>query len=68
MTRKRYDDEFKIAAAKLVREQGYTVKKAAVNLDVDIGSIRRWVRKFGSVPILQTSPATAEQLQHEPCR
>jgi transposase len=68
MPRKRYDDEFKIGAAKLVREQGYSVKKAAESLGVDIGSIRRWVHEFGSVPSLPTSGSTAEQLQRENAR
>jgi transposase len=68
MPRQRYDDEFKIGAAKLVREQGYSVKKAAVNLGVDIGSIRRWVREFGSAPSLPASGATAEQFQRENAR
>jgi len=35
MARKTYDDEFKIAAAKLVAEQGYTGKNAAQSLGVD---------------------------------
>ena len=68
MTRKRYDDEFKIAAAKLVREPGSTVKKAAVDLGVDIGSIRRRVRESGPTPSLPTSDATAERLQRENTR
>ena len=37
MARKTYNDEFKTAAAKLVREQGYSVKKAAASLGVDQG-------------------------------
>ena len=68
MPRKRYDDEFKTGAAKLVREQGYSVKTAAENLGVDLGSIRRWVREFGSAPTLPASGATAEQLQRENSR
>ena len=44
MTRKLYNDEFKTAAAKLVRDQGYTIKKAAQSLGIDQGSIRTWVR------------------------
>jgi len=68
MSRKRYDDEFKIGAAKLVREQGYTVKKAAENLGVDSGSIRRWVREFGPAPSLSGSGTTAEQFQRENTR
>ncbi len=34
------------SAARLVREQGYSVQKAAQSLGVDPGSIRDWVRKF----------------------
>lgn len=68
MLRKRYDDEFKIGAAKLVLEQGYSASKAAENLGVDITSIRRWVREFGSPPTLPVSGATAEQLQRENTR
>ena len=37
MARKTYNDEFKTAAAKLVREQGYSIKKAAESLGVDAG-------------------------------
>jgi transposase-like protein len=38
---KKYTDEFKTAAAKLAGEPGYTIEKAARNLGVDPGSIRR---------------------------
>ena len=37
MARKTYNDEFKIAAAKLVRDQGYTIQKAAESLGVSPG-------------------------------
>ena len=46
MSRKSYNDEFKIAAAKLAREPGCSIRKAATSLGVDEGSIRDWVRKF----------------------
>ena len=68
MPRKRCDDEFKIEAAKLVRENGYSVKKAADSLGVDIGSIRRWVREFGAAASLAASGATAERLLRENSR
>ena len=68
MSRKRYDDEFKISAAKLVREQGYSVKKAAASLGVDFGSVRRWVREFGAAPVFPASGVTAEQLHRENVR
>lgn len=58
----RYTDEFKIEAAKLVREQGYTVKAAAKSLGVDPGSIRGWVRKLTPAAGPAASP---EELQRE---
>jgi len=68
MARKTYTDEFKIAAAKLVREQGYSVKKAASSLGVDPGSIRTWARKYTPAttpPAVDASPA---ELQRENLR
>ena len=60
----RYNDEFKNAAAKLVREQGYSVSKAAESLGVDPGSIRRWVRLF-SGPTVARRDASAEDMRRE---
>jgi transposase len=70
MARKRYNDEFKVAAAKLVREQGYTVTKAAQGLGVDPGSIRAWVRKYAPAPMTPTTEADAstEGLRRENLR
>lgn len=65
MARKTYNDEFKTQAAKLVTEQGYTIKQAAQSLGVDQGSIRHWVRKFAPTPAPLAPNATAEQLQRE---
>ena len=67
MTPKIYNDEFKAAAAKLVRVQGYSVAKAATSLGVDPGSIRRWVREF-AVPAVAMPDASPEQLQRENLR
>ena len=47
MARKTYNDGFKIAAAKLVRDQGYSIKMTAQSLGVDQGSVRQWVEKLG---------------------
>ena len=58
MARKTYNDEFKIAAAKLVREQGYSVPQAAQSLGVDPRSVRDWVAKFAPPPA--TAPAAAD--------
>jgi len=68
MARKTYNDEFKLAAAKLVTEQGYTVKKAAQSLGVDQGSVRLWVRNFAPPPPPLARDATPEQLRRENLR
>ena len=65
MARKLYNDEFKIAAAKLVRDQGYTIKKAAQSLGVDQGSIRTWVRTHAPALAPLATDASPEQLQRE---
>jgi transposase len=68
MPRKTYNDEFKIAAAKLVRQQGYSVRKAAKSLGVDEGSIRDWVRKFAPEAVAPKSDASREELRREVLR
>ena len=44
---KRYDKQFKIAAAKLVTEQHYTPKQAALSLGVHTNTLQYWVRVYG---------------------
>ena len=46
MSRRRFTREFKVSAAKLVSEQGYTVAEASKSLGVDSGSIRGWLKQF----------------------
>ena len=47
MAKKRhYSNEFRLQAAKLVVESGYTYKEAAQRLGVTDWSIRYWVEKF----------------------
>ena len=51
--KKRYGKEFKLGAARLVVEQGYTLAEAAQRLEVSAWSIRRWIdefRQFGELP------------------
>jgi transposase len=43
---KRYDKEFRLGAARLVIEQGYTQAEAAARLGVTPWSIRHWIEKF----------------------
>jgi len=41
-TRKRYTDEFKAEAVKLVVEEGYSISQAARNLDINTNMLTRW--------------------------
>ena len=60
-----YNDDFKIAAAKLVRQQGYSLKKAALSLGGDPASIREWIRKFDPAPLATSVDSTPEELKRE---
>jgi len=44
-TRKKYTQEFKQDAVRLVLEQGYNQSEAARNLGVDRGMLGRWVKE-----------------------
>lgn len=68
MGRKVYTDEFKAGAAKLVREQGYSIKAAAKSLGVDPGSVRDWTRRFAPGSAAPTPEASAEELRRENAR
>ena len=45
--RRRYSDEFKEEAVKLITEQGYKVSEAARNLDINVSMLSRWQRELG---------------------
>jgi transposase-like protein len=50
---KRYDKEFRLGAARLVLEQGYSRAEAARRLGVTSASIKTWIqqlRKSGELP------------------
>ncbi len=57
MARRTFTLEFKASAARLVREQGYSVPQAAQSLGVDPRSIRDWVAKCAPQP--QAAPTAA---------
>jgi len=42
--RRKFSEEFKQDAVKLVTEQGYRISEAARNLDVNVSVLRRWVK------------------------
>ena len=45
-TRRRFSDEFKEEAVKLITEQGYKVSEASRNLDINASILRRWQREL----------------------
>ena len=47
-TRRKYTDEFKDEAVKLVTEQGYKITEAARNLDIHDSVLRRWIKERSS--------------------
>src|SRR6516165_2814755 len=63
MARRSFTLEFKTSAARLVREQGYSVAQAAQRLGVDPRSIRDWVAKFAPQPA--AAPAADGELRQE---
>jgi transposase-like protein len=64
--RKRYTEEFKLQAAKLIVEGGYTFAKASQQLGVSIWSLRCWVNTFrasGQLPPKGQTVPMAEELK-----
>ena len=51
MQRRKFNREFKIEAAKLVRERGVSVARASRDLDVHENVLRKWVKEFGADPV-----------------
>ena len=60
MARRSFTLKFKTSAARLVREQGYSVAQAAQSLGVDPRSIRDWVAKLAPPPQPAAAPAAAD--------
>lgn len=53
-TKRKYTDEFKEEAVKLISEQGYAATDAARNLGVDPALLSKWKRKIESQNSLGT--------------
>ena len=73
MAKKTYDKEFRLGAARLVVEQGYSQAEAARRLGVTATSIKAWIehfRKSGQLPPEGKPTPQAEELKRlrEECR
>jgi transposase len=45
-TRKRYNEEFKVEAVKLVTTRGYSLTQAAKSLGISVDSISKWKKRL----------------------
>jgi transposase len=60
---KAYSKEFKIAATKLVTEQGYGAKEAAASLGLAQSTLQYWVKIYGTKPQPQAQTLDSLRLQ-----
>ena len=61
--RRKFTDEFKEGAIKLVTDQGYKISEAARNLGIHATQLRRWVK--GKSPDANSATSNMIQLQAE---
>ena len=45
-TRRKYTEEFKAEAVRLIMEEGYSISQAARNLDINANMLGRWKREL----------------------
>ena len=64
-TGRRYTDEFRRDAVRLITDEQYSFKAAADLLDVSSRSLREWHRKFAPPPTPCGENATADELREE---
>ncbi len=63
---KRYSKDFKLQAARLVTEQGYSFAEAAERLGATAWSIRHWIKKYrqtGELPPEDQTAPDADELK-----
>ena len=51
MGRKRYEQELRVEAVRLVRERGVSVAPAARDLDLHPNLLRNWIKAFAADPV-----------------
>ncbi len=59
-SRRKFSDEYKIEAVKMVTDQGYKVAEAARSLDIQVNLLHRWKDKF----FQQEDETENEELKH----
>ena len=47
-TRRQFSAEFKRAAVQQTKRSGTSIAQVAKDLQLDVGTLRRWVKQFGS--------------------
>ena len=63
---KRYSKDFKLQAARLITEQGYSLRDAGERLGVSAWSIRYWIKKYrqtGELPPENNIVPPADELK-----
>ena len=63
---RQYNKDFKLQAARLVTEQGYSLREAGQRLGISAWSTQNWIKKFrqtGELPPEDESQPAAEQLK-----
>jgi transposase len=63
--KRRFSEEFKRDAVRLVVEEGYTLKAAATAVGVSDQSLRAWHAKYAPRPEACGESATVEELREE---
>jgi transposase len=63
--RKKYTQEFKESAVKLITEQGYQNTEAARNLGINPSILGRWKREFEGGGVGNSDSASAKDIQAE---
>jgi transposase len=66
--KRRFSEEFKRDAVRLVVEEGYTIKAAAAAVGVGDQSLRAWHAKFAPAPPPCGENASIEELRDEVAR
>jgi transposase len=65
LRRRRFDEEFKQAAVRLIVEEKYTFKAAAAAVGVSDQTLRSWHARFAAPPAACGEHATVEELRAE---